>query len=335
MTHLIAVVVAMAFGFAGAAHASEWAEADGASEQSAKSSVPTSAPDDAKRAAYEALLKQISLIAQASKGQVGVAAIDLRTGASVEFKGDEAVSLASTFKIPLAVYAMHLSEQGRLSLTAPVPVPRDDMIEPGVLYDHFRHSGTMISTLNAIELSVAISDNSATDVVFKQVGGPAAANAWLRQKGYPQVNVGRQILKDLFAEPDAPKPSSRLADTTALPSPTPKAVVNFLADLQRGRILNAENTATLLDIMSRTVGERISAQLPPGVKVLHKTGTNIGGGNATVNDIGYVQMPDGGWMAIVVYIKESPLTVAHSTRDKVIGGIARSIYDFFVLTARR
>jgi beta-lactamase class A len=71
------------------------------------------------------------------------------------------------------------------------------------------------------------------------------------------------------------------------------------------------------------------------VKVLHKTGTNIGDGNATVNDIGYIQMPDRGWIAIAIYIKQSPLTVAHSTRDKVIGGISRSIYDYFALTGLR
>jgi len=285
-------------------------------------------------AAYQALLQQISQIAQVSKGEVGVAAIDLRTGTRVEFNANEAVSLASTFKVPLAAYAMHLAEQGKLTLTEPVHVKREDMIEPGVLYDHFRHAGTMISILNAIELSVSISDNSATDVVFRSVGGPSGVNAWLRQRGHPHINVGAKILKDRFAGPDSSNPSGLLVDTSVLLSPTPLAVVNFLADLHKGHIINAGNTALLLEIMSRTVGERISAQLPPGVKVLHKTGTIIGS-HATVNDIGYIQMPDGGWVAIAVYIKQSPLTVSHGTRDKVIGGISRSIYDYFVLTSVR
>jgi beta-lactamase class A len=333
VVRIVANALAMFFVLAAPSHASARAEADGAAPTKGK--ARTSPVQNAKGATYEALLKQIARIAEASKGQVAVAAVDLRTGASVEYNADEAVSLASTFKVPLAVYAMHLAEQGRLSLTEPVPVAREDMIEPGVLYDHFRHGGATISTLNAIELSVSISDNSATDVVFRRVGGPAAANAWLREKGYPRVNVGRQILKELFAEPGPSGPPSPLTDATVLPSPTPGAMVSFLADLHRGRIINPQHTATLLDIMSRTVGERISAQLPPGVKVLHKTGTNIGEGKATVNDIGYVELPDGGWMAIGVYIKESPLTVAHTTRDKVIGGISRSIYDYFVLTAPR
>jgi beta-lactamase class A len=75
-------------------------------------------------AVYQALLEQISHIAQVSKGEVGVAAIDLRTGSRVEFNANEAVSLASTFKVPLAAYAMHLAEQEKLSLTEPVHVKR-------------------------------------------------------------------------------------------------------------------------------------------------------------------------------------------------------------------
>jgi beta-lactamase class A len=288
------------------------------------------AKSDSNSVAYQALLKQLAQIAQGSKGEVGVAAIDLRTGKRVEFNATEPVLLASTFKVPLAAYALHLAEGGKLSLSEPVRVAREDMLEPGVLYDYFRHEGTTISILNAMELSVSISDNSATDVIFRSVGGPAPVNQWLRQKGHPGINVGAKILKDRFSQPDSVRPSGPLADTAALLSPTPRAVANFLADLHAGKILNAKNTALLLDIMSRTVGERISAQLPPGVKVLHKTGTIIGS-QATVNDIGYIQLPDGGWIALAVYISRSPLSVSHGTRDKVIGAISRSIYDYFVL----
>lgn len=157
------------------------AQANGKSTnpEKSKSNPSTSAP-------YQALLNQISHIAQACKGEVGVAAIDLRTGTRVEFNATEPVLLASTFKVPLAAYAMHLAEQGKLSLSEPVRVERENMIEPGVLYDHFRHAGTMISILNAIELSVSISDNSATDVVFRSVGGPAGANSGFDRKVIPK-----------------------------------------------------------------------------------------------------------------------------------------------------
>jgi beta-lactamase class A len=336
VTRIVAVVAAMILSLAKPDPAIAWTETASAAQATEKLR-PNLHPSSnaAGNIAYDALVEQISRIALVSKGQVGVAAIDLRTNARVEYNATEAVSLASTFKVPLAVYAMHLAEDGKLSLSEPISVAREDMIEPGVLYDHFRHAGTAISTLNAIELSVSISDNSATDVVFRRVGGPGAANAWLRAKGYPQVNVGSQLLKDLFAQSSSPGALPPPARSTLLPSPTPRAVVDFLADLHRGRIINEEHTAILLDIMSRTSGERISAQLPPGVKVLHKTGTNIGGGYATVNDIGYIQMPDGGWMAIAVYIKQSPLSVSHNTRDKIIGGISRSIYDYFTFGPER
>jgi hypothetical protein len=83
--------------------------------------------------------------------------------------------------------------------------------------------------------------------------------------------------------------------------------------------------------MSRTAGERIGLRLPGSVRVLHKTGTLFGDGSMSVNDVGYMIAPDDSVIAIAVFITDSPQSVAHSTRDKVIADIARSIYDYFQL----
>jgi beta-lactamase class A len=86
--------------------------------------------------------------------------------------------------------------------------------------------------------------------------------------------------------------------------------------------------------MTRTVGERISLQLPPGAVVLHKTGTLPGGDNNFASDIGYMRFPDGRTVAIAVFISRSPGRVSHASRDRVIGSIARSIYDYFQLAGQ-
>jgi D-alanyl-D-alanine carboxypeptidase len=83
--------------------------------------------------------------------------------------------------------------------------------------------------------------------------------------------------------------------------------------------------------MSRTLGERISLQLPPGAIVLHKTGTLLGADVVSANDVGYMQLPDGRTIAIAIFIGQSAAAVSHSTRDRIIGSIARSIYDYFLL----
>lgn len=281
------------------------------------------------------LLEELARIAAASKGTVGVAAIDVATGGVVAFNADERFKMASTFKVPVAVFALRLAQDGRLSLTEPNPVRREDMVEPGILFEHFRHPGVAISLLNAMELSVTTSDNGATDIILRRVGGPAAVQAWLKSRGYTEMNIGSRTVKETFAPGVAPRPVEAGAagfDRTV----TPREMARFLADLHRGELLAAEGTTTILEMMGRTVGDRLALYLPPGTSVRHKTGTLLGGAEGvSVSDVGYVTRPNGAVVVMAVFIKNSPESVAHSTRDKVIGHVARAIYDDIQLRAAR
>ena len=276
---------------------------------------------------------QLARIASASKGQVGVAAVHLSSGDTVEWHSEDRFKMASTFKVPVAVYAMHLADTERLSLTEPIPVTREDMLDPGILHEYFRHDGVAISILNAIELSITRSDNGATDIIYKRVGGPAAVNRWLQARGYTEMHVGSRTLKETFAP--AAAPADPAWDPVLDRTVTPRTMVRFLADLHGGRLIPAARTATLLDIMSRTVGDRLTLHLPSGTTVLHKTGTLFGSSGLSVNDVGYIRMPNGETVAIAVFIKDSPESVSHGTRDHVIGHIARSIHDYFLLSGSR
>jgi beta-lactamase class A len=267
------------------------------------------------------LLAEIARVATLSGGEVGVAAIHLATGRTVEFHADQPFEMASTLKLPLAVYALHLGEAGRIPLTEPLPVSREAMIEPGVLYDHFRHPGVALSTLNLVELSVTSSDNGATDVIQSRIdGGRAGANDWLRSKGFGGIRLGNRNIRETFAGGDS------LAEG---PTATPRDVARFLQALANGSLLSAPGTELMLDIMSRTVGDRLSLQLPPGARVLHKTGTLLGVDGIAASDIGLIESPDGDRIAIAVYLQRSPESVSHGMRDRIIGSIARSIYDHF------
>lgn len=286
-------------------------------------------PGNAQTPGPEAKLhSEIARIASESKGVVGVAAIHLPSDRRVEFNGDKPFEMASTLKLPLALYALHLGERGKIALNAPLPVQRDDLIEPGILFEHFRFPGLALSTLNAIELSVTVSDNGATDIIYSRVGGPRAVNRWLQSVGLGGINMGTKTVAQTFAGEDDAASESSLARTA-----TPIEMAELLARLHRGRLLDKERTETILEVMKRTKGERISLQLPPGVAVRHKTGTLFGRNGLSVNDVGLIEQPAGGTIAIAVFIKDSPETVAHSTRDSVIGGISRAIYDYFVIAS--
>ena len=281
--------------------------------------------------ASPALDAELARIAAAAKGPVGVAVVNLTSGLAVEWNGEERFKMASTFKVPLAVYAMHQAEAGKLSLTRPFPVARSEMLEPGILHEYFRHEGVSVSTLNAIELSITRSDNGATDIIYNRAGGPVAANEWLRAKGFADINLGSLTVKDTFAG-SAAMPSANSPGPSTERTATPRAMARFLADLHGGRLIGPDHVKTLLDIMSRTLGDRIALHLPAGVTVLHKTGTLFSSTGLSVNDVGYIRMANGETLAIAIFIKDSPEAVSHATRDNVIGHIARAVYDYFLLT---
>jgi beta-lactamase class A len=288
--------------------------------------APAAAQPPATQAADPARVQaEVRRIATAAGGTWGVAARDLSTGRTLQLNAGERFKLASTLKAPLAAYALHLADQGRLSLEEPIRIAPKDLKEAGILERYFKHPGVAVSTLNLIELSLVAGDNAATDQVLARVGGPAAVTAWLRSRGYGDMRIDRSI-RETFAPPPA---RGAAPDTSALDTTTPLAMSRFLADLYGGRLVSAERTALLLDIMTRTGtgAGRIPGRLPPGVKVPHKTGTLEGG---ATNDVGYIIAPEGRAVVIAVYSKGVSEDVDLETRERTIANIARAVWDGFL-----
>lgn len=60
---------------------------------------------------------------------------------------------------------------------------------------------------------------------------------------------------------------------------------------------------------------------------MHKPGSSgtADGFTAAWNDIGLIQLPDGRYLAIAIFITDS--TADEATRDDVIARIAKTVYD--------
>ena len=52
---------------------------------------------------------------------------------------------------------------------------------------------------------------------------------------------------------------------------SPRDMAQSSPTCNRGQLLATEGTATLLEMMRRTVGDRLALYLPPGTSVRHKT----------------------------------------------------------------
>jgi len=172
----------------------------------------------------------------------------------------------------------------------------------------------------ASELMAAMiirSDNHATDLLLKNLGGPARLQEWLEQRNITGLRVDRNIAQLLAAKRD-------LWDVRD--SSTPKAMVELLRRLDNGTLLRPQSRQYLLGLMAqcKTGKNRMRAMLPAGTRVEHKTGTLSG----YTSDVGFITLPDGRRLAVAFFARSAP------NRPYTIASAARAIYDGFVYAVR-
>lgn len=241
--------------------------------------------------ALKPLEQQLAALNFARSGDVGIAALDLRTGEMVSIKGNEPFPMASTVKIAVAANYLAQVEHGRRSL--------DDVI-----------GGQSAARL--MEAMIIRSDNHATDVLLRDLGGPKLVHEWLAANRIRGLRIDRNIAQLLRAKRD-------LYDVRD--SSTPAAMVELLRRIDNGTLLKRSSRAYLLDLMARckTGKNRIRGLLPSGTMVQNKTGTL----NGLTTDVGFITLPDGRRLAVAFFARHG------SDRPGTIAWAARAIYDGF------
>ena len=237
------------------------------------------------------LEQRLSAMASENPGEFGIAAMDLATGRSISFNGNEAFPMASTMKIAVAAAYLAEVDAGRRSL--------QDMV-----------GGVSAGAL--MDAMITRSDNRATDLLLETLGGPASVDQWLRRHGLQGIRIDRNIAQLLSARRD-------LRDVRD--SSTPTAMLSLLRLIDSGNALQPQSRYILLDMMARcrTGSNRIRGILPPGARVENKTGTLSG----YTGDVGYLISPTGRRIAVVFFARGG------ENRPAVIATAARMIYDGF------
>lgn len=303
--------------------------------------------------ATQRLQQELERIAQLAKGNVGVCALHLESGKQVSLNLQDRFAMASTVKVAIATELFNQIEQGKLSLMTMTDLKPSDLHPgSGTLDVLFAKPGVQLSVQNLLELMMVISDNSATDILLRLVGGTAVVQNRLKTLGIRGMSVDRsiiQLLADLEGVTLPPTdqwapgfyanlekgltPESRKAAEVKFKddlrdTSTPEAMVHLLTQIYQAKALQPASRDTLLAVMQRCRGgqNRLKGYLPPETPIAHKTGSLDG--NAT-DDLGIITLPNnGGHMAIAVFIGPSPQPLTE--REATIAHLARTIYDYFL-----
>ena len=237
------------------------------------------------------LEQQLSAMVANKSADVGIAALDLNTGETVSIKGNTPFPMASTVKVAIAALYLAQVDNGHRSL--------DDTINGQ-------------SARSLMSRMLIHSDNRATDILMKDLGGPGALHDWLQQNGVTGLRVDRTIAQLLSDKRD-------LWDNRD--SSTPTAMVELLKRIYRAELIKPQSRNYLLDLMAQcqTGKNRMKALLPAGTPVEHKTGTLTG----LTDDVGFITLPDGRRIAVAVFARGG------TNRPNTIAAAARAIYDGF------
>ena len=215
---------------------------------------------------------QLAMLVTSKSADVGIAAIDLATGETVSVRGDQRYPMASTMKIAVAATYLSYVENGERSL--------DETI-----------GGQSAASL--MKAMMVRSDNRATDLLLRNLGGPRTVQKWLEWHNVEGIRVDRTIAQLLRAKRDLYENED---------STTPLAFAQFLRRLDKGELLKPWGRTYLFNLMAQC-----------------KTGTL----NGYSSDVGFITLPNGHKVAIAIFARGG------SDRPRAIAEVARAVYDGF------
>ncbi|CNH90340.1 beta-lactamase [Yersinia frederiksenii] len=233
---------------------------------------------------------QLAELERKSNGRLGVTMINTANGRKIQYRGTQRFPFCSTFKFMLAAAVLGKSQTQPDLLNKHIKYRESDLLSYAPITRKNLAHGMTVSQLCAATMQY--SDNTAANLLIKELGGVESVNAFARSIGDQAFRLDR-LEPDLnSALPNDPR------DTT-----TPAAMAASMNKLVLGDALPATQREQLtLWLKGNTTGaETIQAGAPADWIVGDKTGS---GDYGTTNDIAVLWPTQGAPIVMVVYFTQ-------------------------------
>jgi beta-lactamase class A len=255
----------------------------------------------------------LKAIETSTGGRLGVATLDTGGSLAIDYKADQRFAMCSTFKFMAVATTLKRVDNRAETLDRVIHYGEADLLEYApIARQHVGEGGMTLSALCAA--AIDYSDNTAANLLLKEMGGPPALTRFARSIGDPVTRLDRNEPTLNEAKPGDPR------DTTS-----PAAM---LADMRRillgDVLLPASRTQIDAWLAGNTTGmKRLRAGLPPDWQVGDKTGT----GNGAFGDIAMIRPPARQPILAVVYLAETKLSAEE--RDKPFADVGQVIAELY------
>ena len=240
--------------------------------------------------------------------QIGIYVLDTNDGSEIAYNADKRFAYCSTHKFLSVGALLRRKSLGELDerkiFTAEEIVPHSPITQENV--------GGGLTLAEICEASLRVSDNTAANLVLKELGGVEGFKATLREIGDDVTEPARlEPELNIFAPDD-------IRDTT-----TPRQIAHDLERYLLGVLLSDEKKFLLATWLSDNAitDELIKAGVPQGWKVLDKSGT---GNFGTRNDVAIVCPPNRKPIVVAIMTRRNEAD-AEFARD-LIAEVTRMIF---------
>jgi beta-lactamase class A len=287
--------------------------------------IPFLVPNSLFSQKNDLLKKQITEIAKSLKADIGIAVMDLQDNLdTVSFNGQRHFPMQSVYKFHLGLAILHQVDEGKLSLDQKIHIDKKDYFPTwSPLMKKYPEGNVDVALREVLMFTASQSDNLGCDILFRLVGGAPEVGKYINSLGIKDVAI---LNTEKEMHDDA---NLQFKNWT-----TPIAMVQILEKFYRQDLFPKEGYDFMWGAMVETPmgSKRIKGMLPAGTIVAHRTGTGgliAEGILGAVNDVGFINLPNGKTIALAVFIASTKEDQA--TNEEAIAKISKVVYEFYNL----
>src|SRR6478609_2370438 len=210
---------------------------------------PEKPTTEKQQALWLKLQAELAAVDKGLDGVMGLAVKDLTSGETFFIHGDEIMPQASSIKIAVLAALYLQAQQGKLKLTEEYVVRSQDLVSGSDIMLGLTPGVTRLTLRDLATMMVAVSDNSATNVLIRRVG-MENVNSMLDSLGLTHTRLRRKMM-DLQAAKEGRENIS-----------TPREMMTLLGAIYHGKLLNKESTTDFFTVLSTNKDSWIPRELP-------------------------------------------------------------------------
>ena len=253
----------------------------------------------------------------------GVFVKSLETNEEIAIGADQQMETMSTIKIPLMVEVLQQVKAGRFTLSDKYTFAQADS-QPGTGTIQRLDPGAVMTVKDLVTMMIIVSDNTATEVLYRMVGGPDTVTKRMDALGLGHTRA-MSVPAAWFAALRAAPSNEQFYREGKHPfgMTTPREMGRLLEMMERGALVDKPSSDLMLQIMRAQLYRTRIPRYVNGYRIPHKTGDFL---PFVGDDVGVLES-DGN--TIVISIFTGNHFGSGEALENAIGLVARDVADYF------